>query len=99
MVSSLLSRIQLCRKTFVHGWPLEQAAVAGPVGAIAVSALAGAVDNAVIETIERLLRAPSQLGLYTRTQCLEYLGSLFRNALDTLARLTDLQVNLFPDPC
>ncbi|CAL5224064.1 g6689 [Coccomyxa viridis] len=51
----------------------------------------GAVDNAVVETIERLLRAPSQMGLYTRTQCLEYLGSLFRNALDTLARLTDLQ--------
>ena len=62
-----------------------------------LSILAGAVDNAVIETIERLLRAPSQMGLYTRTQCLEYLGSLFRNTLDTPARLTDLQVRLCPD--
>lgn len=55
------------------------------------------MDNAVIETIERLLRTPSQMGLYTWTQCLEYLGSLFRSTLDAPARLTDLQVRLFPD--
>ena len=53
---------------------------------------AGEVDNAVVETVERLLRAPSQMGLYTRAQSLEYLGSMFRGTLDVPARFTDLQV-------
>ena len=46
----------------------------------------------MVETVERLLRAPSQMGLYTRAQCLEYLGSMFRGTLDVPARFTDLQV-------
>ena len=53
---------------------------------------AGEVDNAVVETVERLLRAPSQMGLYTRAQSLEYLGSMFRGTLDVPSRFTDLQV-------
>ena len=55
---------------------------------------AGEVDNAVVETVERLLRAPSQMGLYTRVQSLEYLGSMFRGTLDVPARFTDLQVGV-----
>ena len=46
----------------------------------------------MVETVERLLRAPSQMGLYTRAQCLEYLGSMFRGTLDVPPRFTDLQV-------
>ena len=46
----------------------------------------------MVETVERLLQAPSQMGLYTRAQCLEYLGSMFRGTLDVPPRFTDLQV-------
>ena len=59
---------------------------AGPLHA------AGEVDNAIVETVERLLQAPSQMGLYTRVQSLEYLGSMFRGTLNVPARFTDLQV-------
>ncbi|EIE18402.1 beta and beta-prime subunits of DNA dependent RNA-polymerase, partial [Coccomyxa subellipsoidea C-169] len=48
-------------------------------------------DSAVSDCVERLLRAPSQLGLHTRAQCLEYLGSLFRGAIEATAHLTDMQ--------
>ena len=44
--------------------------------------------------MERLLRAPSQMGLYTRVQSLEYLGSMFRGTLNVPARFTDLQVGV-----
>ena len=46
----------------------------------------------MVETVERLLCTPSQMGLHTRVQCLEYLGSLFRGTLDVPERFTDLQV-------
>ena len=53
---------------------------------------AGETDNAVVEAVERMLCTPVQMGLYTRVQCLEYLGSLFRGTLAVPARFTDLQV-------
>ena len=47
---------------------------------------------AVADRAERLLQAAAQLGLHTRVQCLEYLGSLFRSTIEAPAHLTDLQV-------
>ena len=46
----------------------------------------------VAERAELLLRQASQYGLHTRAQCVEYLGNLFRTALDAPARRTDHQV-------
>lgn len=44
----------------------------------------------VAERAELLLRQASRYGLHTRAQCVEYLGSLFRVALDLPERLTDM---------
>lgn len=49
-------------------------------------------DSAVADRVERLLQAPAQLGLHTRAQCLEYLGSLFCGAIEAPGHLTDMQV-------
>lgn len=46
----------------------------------------------VAERAELLLRQASRYGLQTRVQCVEYLGSLFRVALDLPERKTDFQV-------
>ena len=46
----------------------------------------------VAERAELLLRQAARYGLHTRAQCVEYLGSLFRVALDLPERKTDLQV-------
>ncbi|CAL8465771.1 g5307 [Coccomyxa elongata] len=56
----------------------------------------GGGDTAVADCAERLLQAVAQLGLHTRVQCLESLGSLFRGTIEAAAHLTDLQVRL---PC
>ena len=44
----------------------------------------------VAERAELLLRQSARYGLHTRTQCVEYLGSLFRVALDLPERKSDL---------
>ena len=44
------------------------------------------------ERVELLLRQASNLGLHTRAACVEYLGNLFRSALDAPPRKTDFQV-------
>ncbi|PSC76790.1 DNA-directed RNA polymerase I subunit 2 isoform X1 [Micractinium conductrix] len=46
----------------------------------------------VAERVELLLRQASNLGLHTRAACVEYLGNLFRSALDAPPRKTDFQV-------
>ncbi|CAL8465768.1 g5304 [Coccomyxa elongata] len=51
----------------------------------------GGGDTAMADRVERLLQAAAQLGLHTRVQCLEYLGSLFRGIIEAPAHLTDLQ--------
>jgi hypothetical protein len=42
--------------------------------------------------VEILLRQAAQFGLHTRVACVEYLGNLFRVAMDAPARKTDYQV-------
>lgn len=46
----------------------------------------------VAERAELALRQSGRYGLYTRAQCVEYLGSLFRVALDVPQRWSDFQV-------
>lgn len=46
------------------------------------------------ERAELLLRQAARFGLHTRAACVEYLGNLFRAALDAPARKTDYQVGL-----
>ena len=46
----------------------------------------------VSERVEILLRQAAQFGLHTRVACVEYLGNLFRVAMDAPARKTDYQV-------
>ncbi|GAX83529.1 hypothetical protein CEUSTIGMA_g10954.t1 [Chlamydomonas eustigma] len=46
----------------------------------------------VSERAELLLQQAAKLGLKTRVQCLEYLGSHFRIILELPSRMTDLQV-------
>lgn len=53
------------------------------------SAGGGAHAAFVAERAELLLRQASRYGLHTRNQCVEYLGSLFRVALDIPDRRTD----------
>jgi hypothetical protein len=52
----------------------------------------GAHRSFVAERAELLLRQAKRYGLHTRAQCLEYMGRLFRVALEPPARLTDYQV-------
>jgi len=57
------------------------------------SAAEGSGHSAFLaERAELLLRQASRYGLHTRVQCIEYLGSLFRVALDLPNRMTDMQV-------
>ena len=48
----------------------------------------------VADRVELLLKQAQRFGLLTRAQCLEYLGSHFRAALDAPPRKTDYQVGL-----
>ena len=48
-------------------------------------------QNFVVERAKFLLAEASRLGLHTRTECLEYLGSHFRVALDIPDRKSDYQ--------
>ena len=54
---------------------------------------AGGHASFVAERAELLLRKAARSGLHTRAQCLQYLGSHFRTALDAPARLTDHEVS------
>lgn len=47
----------------------------------------------VADRAELLLKQAARYGLKTRAQCLEYLGSHFRTALDSPPRRTDYQVS------
>ena len=48
----------------------------------------------VAERAELLLRQAARYGLHTRAACMEYLGGVFRVALDLPVRKTDYQVGL-----
>ena len=61
--------------------------------------MAGAMEGSghaafVAERAELLLQQAARVGLKTRAQCLEYLGSHFRIVLDLPSRLSDMEVGL-----